>query len=359
MRRWRNPKLPKLAKEPKAHPFKKALTGQLGKLYSGTLGKIAPNNKIHEVARAFLPDVAQKILGNAPPKIGKPAKEDEEEPAETKRGKGGVKIPSMQSLQSSAKSLEKLTEGSKTLSKAGGAAGEAGEAAGLAEAGAGAAGAGEAAEGLAGLAALGGPVGITIAAIVALGAAVVTATVFIVGLPDKIRDFTDGLLDANRKFAAVSGSMAVVMAQLDMAKLQHDQRMGEALAPSAAALAESSTRLNNAMESQDKFWANLKNLGGTALNNAGASLAKTLEPIFNTLNQILEALLPPDTNNDQPWFINFVNETAGRATPKLKVDRPENPYDKPLAPVRDFIRDPAGTLKKRLNPFAGIASLFG
>src|SRR5205807_1239539 len=76
---------------------------------------------------------------------------------------------------------------------------------------------------------------------------------------DTVREFTDGLHNANMEFAKYSGSMAAVQAESDMRDFYRKQKQGDQLAPSAQKLSESRARLEDAAAPVDTAWKRLQN----------------------------------------------------------------------------------------------------
>lgn len=144
------------------------------------------------------------------------------------------------SKSSKTSTTETLSVGKNGLPMAEAGAGEV--ASGVASA-AGAAGRGGAAAGGAGASAAGGlaAAASTVGIVVAVGAA-------LAALPVLIRSWGDSLLESQRKLSEVSGSMAQVFAQKEVADTMRQQRIGDATAGSAGGLSDALGKLEDKFE---------------------------------------------------------------------------------------------------------------
>ena len=115
-------------------------------------------------------------------------------------------------------------------------------------------------------------------------------------------------LDAQRKYAESSGSMAAVFAEMDVNKVKRDMRKGDALAPSARGLAQS----------EDKR------------RDATARIEAVMEQIGNKLLTILNDVIVPPLELMADWI-----ESIGKF---LKVAIPAKPA---LGPLDTMMADAA------------------
>jgi len=92
-------------------------------------------------------------------------------------------------------------------------------------------------------------------------------------------------LDSYKKYAEVSGAMAAVMSQRDIAQLRRDIRFGEATAKSAGALAAAESKRKDQETRIDIVLANAKN---NILAFFEEKMAKPLEYLANALEWIMD-----------------------------------------------------------------------
>lgn len=122
-----------------------------------------------------------------------------------------------------------------------------------------------------------------------------------------VQQATAQQLEAGFQFAAVSGSMAAVKAQLDIAAVHRDIRKGEALAGSTGKLAQSENRRRDAAEPVEVAI-------GNALNKTLSFLTdKLVVPILEVLNTGIELLKK----------IPGVGELLGESEEEKKNGRPK------------------------------------
>ena len=93
-----------------------------------------------------------------------------------------------------------------------------------------------------------------------------------------IKEWTNNLHESNRGFAEFSGSMAAVIAQSDVRRIQMEQEQGERRARSAQELAEARDRLDRQTAPIEDWWANLKNRLGANFNANMANLLQKFGP---------------------------------------------------------------------------------
>ena len=109
------------------------------------------------------------------------------------------------------------------------------------------------------------------------------AAVALKGFHDAVDRATEGQVQAARKMAEVSGSMAAVMAQRDLQELQREQRQGEAQSGTMGELARSEQRRKNATEELGNLWQNGKNSLLAWGNNL---IADILDPVKDDIKAI-------------------------------------------------------------------------
>lgn len=157
-----------------------------------------------------------------------------------------------------------------------------------------------------------------------------------VKLPWKIKDFAEGLHNANRQFAQYSGPMAAVMAQSDIADMLRSMRQGDTLATSAGGLADARGRLLDQLtpiETQGQRFMN--NIGQASTNMVSGFLeksgfAKGFENFFTQANDFFEdvgkdigAISKKEAVDD--WAVNLdniVKDAEKQITERVKPVRP-------------------------------------
>jgi hypothetical protein len=113
----------------------------------------------------------------------------------------------------------------------------------------------------------------------AAGAAAGAATTIAVALYEAnkaIGQWTESLMESNKKLAEVSGSMAAVMADREIKEMMRDLHKGEAMAETASDLVQAEDRRKKA---EDSVTIPLTNLGNKALTFLNDLAADILEPI--------------------------------------------------------------------------------
>lgn len=177
-----------------------------------------------------------------------------------------------------------------------------------AEVGGGAAEGAGVAAGAGGLAASAGPALAAVAAVAAITAVVIA----LVALPGALKDFSKGLLEANRQFAEVSGSMAVIFAQLELQERRRGIEKGERLAGTARKAAGAYNELSDDTKEMEIMWGHIKNWVAEKSANIGSGIVKALgmDRIAAYLNGIFENTTPKMDNLTPADWINSVVDMA-------------------------------------------------
>lgn len=166
----------------------------------------------------------------------------------------------------------------------------------------------------------------------------------LVTLPWKIKDFAEGLHDANRQFAQYSGPMSAVMAQSDMADMIRKMNQGDVLASSAGGLADARGRLLDELAPIETQGQRFQNNLGQAVTNGMANFVeksgwgKQLEEIMTQGNDFLEDIgkdigLLSDKAKEDDWATNLdniVKDAEKQITERVK----------PVRPPQRAVRDP-------------------
>jgi hypothetical protein len=156
------------------------------------------------------------------------------------------------------------------------------------------AGAGEAgaAEGgmLAGAAAAAGP-------LIGLAAAALAVAYAMYKIPQLIMSWAESLLDAQRKYAEVSGAMAQVMARWEVFSIFNNQKIGNALAPSASMLESS---MEDLMETLTPYIIGMFEALNVIMSIVVSTLSVTIK-ILEFLDPVLAALLTIGGNTNSIW----------------------------------------------------------
>ena len=181
-----------------------------------------------------------------------------------------------------------------------------------------------------------GPMGAVMGPVISLGMEMAK-------LPGRVREFAEGLHQANRAFASVSPSMALVMAQSDFRDQMRRMEMGENLAGSAGNLANARGNLEDQFAPLDTAIGNFQNNLGAVITDAVATFleqsewfqqaANWIEEMSDTLEGILEWLgTKKDKDEKDGWEAEI--ENMARNEDIKRIERAE-PVRKPAGPQRD------------------------
>lgn len=146
-----------------------------------------------------------------------------------------------------------------------------------------------------------GPIGAVMGPVAAFGAEMAK-------LPWKIKEFAEGLHQANRQFAQYSGPMAAVFAQSDIQDMLRKMKQGDALASSAEGLSNARGRLLDQLAPIETQAQRFQNRLGESITNAMATFmeksgfGEQLEEIGKQFNDFLfgEEEMKPDD-----WYGNL------------------------------------------------------
>ena len=168
-------------------------------------------------------------------------------------------------------------------------------------------------------ASIAGPIGAIAGPLAALG-------VELAKTPQKVREFVDGLHQANRSFAAFSPSMAAVFAQADMQDMIRKMGQGEALAPSAKGLADVRMRLEDKLAPIDTQWQRFQNRLGEAIGGGMATFLEKsgwADQLTEGMKQLTDAVLgeEPPTPPDE-WLQQMDKMVADEEKRKAERAKP-------------------------------------
>lgn len=135
-------------------------------------------------------------------------------------------------------------------------------------------------------------------------------------LPDKIKEFANGLHEANKRFADYSGLMTHVMVQQEMRDAILSQQRGDRRAESAGKLAEAKNRLDVATAPLDDKWAEIKTEISTVL------IDRVALPIISSIKAILDWLGIAIQENPEPgtedWIADVEKAAKARRPQRLR-----------------------------------------
>jgi hypothetical protein len=144
---------------------------------------------------------------------------------------------------------------------------------------------------------------------------------------DRLRDWTEGLHNANMQFAEFSSAMSSVEAEQKVRDIELSMTRGERRAESAGYLARGKHRLNEEVTPIEDAFANAKNYIGGALANGTAEVVKWLRGIFSSVEYLKYGLDHPD--EDTPLDMNeFLEAIAKKRFEEVYKDAPPrwNPW---------------------------------
>lgn len=132
----------------------------------------------------------------------------------------------------------------------------------------------------------GGPIGMAASAALKLGEGLMTAV-------DKLRAFSEQLLESNFRFAEFSGAMKRVEVENEIRMMRLSRERGERRADSTRNLAEARSRLETAIAPWEDAWARMK-------NEIFAELLEGMTLLVEGVNNILESLGIEFSKNKHP-----------------------------------------------------------
>lgn len=114
-------------------------------------------------------------------------------------------------------------------------------------------------------------------------------------IASSLKDFKDGmdswrdsLVEGQKGLIAFNNSIATAYTELGVADTERRLALGKATAGTAKALIESENSRRNSLLNQEAFWANANNRLATIWNQANTVLNTALEPIYGTLNELVD-----------------------------------------------------------------------
>lgn len=147
--------------------------------------------------------------------------------------------------------------------------------------------------GLAGMVAASGKA-IPAPAVGALAADFVTLGKALVGIPGKLRDFGDGLLEGMRHLSQYNGELAAAFAVLEAERMNRDIRKAGALAESGSRSARAQSKLEESLLPIETWWeekvnrvtSSFKELGATMMEDINNSVVAELIGIKKTMDDL-------------------------------------------------------------------------
>lgn len=155
-----------------------------------------------------------------------------------------------------------------------------------------------------------GPVGWTIAGVVAAAAATIGSTAIMaklfVSAKNYVADWSRELQQANDQYSANSGGMAAAMSSREVQEMLRSQRMGDELASSAGLLTGAEQRRKNQEEKLFTSLSKLENSVVAVLEESFAQMLEVLKPITETIADIADMLskyLGSEQTNSDSWAV--------------------------------------------------------
>ncbi len=182
-----------------------------------------------------------------------------------------------------------------------------------------------------------GPVGLAVAAVAAVGVAMVA-------LPGMITDWGQSLLDSQRHLQNFSGSMAMVFAQSEWRDRERNFRIADATAGSTGGLSRSMSDLNDAWEPITVLLTDVKNLLATGLVNVTTPIVEFLGEISKDLLALLRIVgLATEETHENILMSDWLEETAGAQRGSV-FSREAAPKGSPTTDLGQFAHNFRGAL---------------